>query len=114
MKQMVHRSFVGFAVLALAIVAVPAGAADEVQEPQLPEGQARVVIPVTGMTCGGCCVKIETAVEQLDGIVAAMADYQKGQATVTYVEDKVSVEKIVETINDETSFKASMPEKKDS
>ena len=39
------------------------------------------------------------------------ADYEKGQATVTYENDKVTVKKIVEAINT-TSFEASMPEKK--
>ena len=115
MKMIVVRSLIALMAFAVVASAAHAGTApEEAQEQALPERQARVVIPVTGMTCGGCCVKVETAMEKLDGIVAAMADYQKGQATVTYVEDKVSVEKIVETINDETSFKASMPEKKDS
>lgn len=69
------------------------------------------MIPVMGMTCGNCCVKVETAVGKMDGIMAAKTDYQKGKATVTYVEDKLTVEKIFETISDKTSFKASMSEK---
>ena len=79
---------------------------------ELPEGQANVVIPVTGMTCGACCVKIETAVKGLDGVVAASADYENGNATVTFGEEKVSVETIISTINEKTSFKAEMPEEK--
>jgi copper chaperone CopZ len=103
----------GFAVLALALLAAPAGVADEIQQAPLPEGQVRVVVPVKGMTCGGCCIPVETAVKKLEGVVDATADYEKGQATITYEKDKVTVEKIVDAINT-TSFKASMPEKKDS
>ncbi len=109
MKTIVLRT--GLVIFALAVLAAPAGAAEETPEQELPSGQARVVIPVEGMTCGNCCVKVETVVNELDGIVAAKADYEKGRATVTYVEDKVTVKKIVETINEKSSFKASMPKK---
>ena len=112
MKTSVVRSLIALVAFAVIASAAYAGTAPkETQEQALPEGQARVVIPVTGMTCGGCCVPVETAVKKLDGIVGAKADYEKGQATVTYEKDKVTVEKIVEAINT-TSFKASMPEKK--
>ena len=110
MNNMVLRIFVGMAVVALAVFGAYAGStAAEVEEQQLPEGQARVVISVEGMTCGGCCVPVEAAVKKLEGVVAAKADYDKGQATVTYEKDKVTVKKIVDAINT-TSFKASMPE----
>ena len=114
---MVFRTLPGFVVVvaaALAIFGAHAGTAgNETAEQPLPEGQTRIVIPVKGMTCGGCCVPVETAVKKLDGVVDAKADYEKGLATVTYEKDKLTVEKIVEAIN-KTSFKASMPEKKDS
>ncbi len=111
MKTNVVRSLIALMAFAVMASAAYAGTTPEdAQEQALPEGQARVVIPVTGMTCGACCIKVDTAVKALDGVVAAEADYEEGRATVTYVEDKVTVEKIVETINEKTSFKASMPE----
>ena len=113
MKRIAFGSFAGLMVLALAVMAAYAGPPAETPEQELPDGQARVVVPIEGMTCGSCCNKVETAVKELDGAVATKADYQKGRATVTYVEDKVTVKKIVETINDKTSFKASMPKKTD-
>ena len=73
---------------------------------KLPEGQARAVVPVSGMTCGDCCVKVEAALAKIDGVVDVKADYEKGIATVTYEKDKVDVKQIVETINTKTSFKA--------
>ena len=108
MKKIALLGLTALLFAALAVHAAPEGT--ETQE-ELGPGQARVVIAVEGMTCGGCCVKVETAVKDVDGIVAATADYEKGRATVTYEEEKVTVEKIVETINEKTSFKASMPKK---
>ena len=78
----------------------------------LPEGQAQVELAISGMTCGGCCTKVESAAKELAGVVDAKADYQKGVATVTYETAKVDVDKIVSTINEKTSFKAKAPEKK--
>ena len=111
MKGITLRSLVGLMVFVLVAFGAYAGSESTETEKELPEGQARVVIAVEGMTCGGCCVKVETAVKELEGIMAAVADYEKGMATFTYDEDKVTVEQIVETINTETSFKATMPEK---
>ena len=114
MRTLVFRTLAGLVVVALAVVGAYAGTAEnETAEQQLPDGQTRVVIPVTGMTCGGCCIPVEAVVKKLDGVVDAKADYEKGLATVTYENDKVSVKKIVEAINT-TSFKASLPEKQDS
>ena len=58
-------AFVGC--LTLLLLATPALSAADVGE--LPEGQARAVIPVSGMTCGDCCVKVEAAVAKIDGVV---------------------------------------------
>ena len=95
----------------------PAIAATEINavaDGDLKPGETRVVIPVKGMTCGGCSAAINRAVRKLDGVVEVAADHEKGTATVTYLKDKVTVEQIVEAIN-KTGFKASVPEsRKDS
>jgi copper chaperone CopZ len=98
-------AFLGLTLLLLTPLALSAG-----DEEGLPEGQARTVIPVSGMICGDCCVKVETAVAMIDGVVGVKADYRKGVATVTHVKDRVDVKQIVETINTKTSFKARTPE----
>jgi copper chaperone CopZ len=108
MKTNAVRVLIGLSIVLLAVAGVSAGDAKNV-EPA--EGQAQVILAVEGMTCGGCCTKVETAMNGLEGIVAASADYQEGTATITYETEKVTVEKIVKTINEETSFKASMPKK---
>ena len=99
---------IAFLVFVLLLVSPVVLAGDE---GELEEGQAMAALEVTGMTCGSCCTKVETAVAKLDGVVKVKADYQKGVATVIYEKDKVDVKKIVETINTETSFKAKTSEK---
>ena len=94
-------TLLGLAVLFLASPALVAG-----EEGELPEGQAEASISITGMTCGKCCTKVETAVAELDGVVKVKADYQENVATVVYETEKVDVATIVETINTKTSFKA--------
>jgi len=102
-------AFVGLALLVLASVAVVAG-----DQEKLPEGQAMAAISVTGMSCGACCTKVETAVAKLDGVVKVKADYEKGTAMVVYEKGKTDVDKIVKAINTETSFKATAPKEKTS
>ena len=94
-------AFVGLTLLLLATPALSA-----VDEGELPEGQARAIVPVLGMTCGDCCVKVEAAVAKIDGVVDVKADYEESIAAVTYEKDKVDVKQIVETINTKTSFRA--------
>jgi hypothetical protein len=65
-------TFLGLTLLLLTPLALSAG-----DEEGLPEGQARTVIPVSGMTCGDCCVKVETAVAMIHGVVVVKADYKK-------------------------------------
>ena len=96
----------------LAVLALVAFAGTAVQAGDDKEGQTDVTLAITGMTCGACSTKVETAVNKLEGVVATKADYEAGSATITYVEGKVTVEQIVTTINEKTSFKASVPKPK--
>jgi copper chaperone CopZ len=93
----------------------PASAAEEVASTEatgreLPAGQDRVMIPVAGMTCGGCAASINREVKKLDGILDIEVDHLKGAVTVVRVTNHVTVDQIVEAIN-KTGFKASKPRK---
>jgi copper chaperone CopZ len=99
-----------FFCLALMVLVSAAGFAGDKGE--MAEGHTKASIKVTGMTCGGCCSKVETAVAKLDGVVKVKADYEKGVAMVVYEKDKIDLAQIVETINTKTSFKAKAPEEK--
>ena len=103
-------AFLGLALLVLTSPAVLAG--DHGQK--LPDGQAVAAIEVTGMSCGACCTKVETAVAKLDGVVKVKADYEKGMTKVIYETAKVDVDQIVKAINTETSFKAKAAKEKTS
>ncbi len=76
----------------------------------LSKEETRVVIPVEGMTCGGCASAIHLTLRKLDGVLLAEADPEKGTATVVYEKDKLSLEQIVEAIR-KTGYKALPPDK---
>jgi copper chaperone CopZ len=102
-------AFVGFVLLVLTLPATFAG-----DHGKLPEGQAMAAIEVSGLSCGACCTKVETAVAKLDGVVKVEADYEKGMTQVVYETAKTDVDAIVKVINTETSFKAKAAKEKSS
>lgn len=53
---------------------------------------------VSGMTCGGCEVGVRRVVTKLEGVESVEASYEEEQAVVTYNQDKVTPEQIVEAI----------------
>jgi hypothetical protein len=61
------RNLCGVRMSHLLLLATPALSATDAGE--LPEGQARAIIPVSGMTCGDCRVKVEAAVVKIGGVV---------------------------------------------
>lgn len=68
----------------------------------------QVVLPVKGMTCEGCAVSVKIALKDLEGVKDTEVDTEKGKATVTYIEGKVTVDQIIEAIN-KTGFAAQKP-----
>jgi copper chaperone len=54
---------------------------------------------VAGMTCGGCCVKVEHGLAMLDGVRRAKVDLAPGLATVVIDPDLVSPAQIMSAIN---------------
>jgi copper chaperone CopZ len=56
-----------------------------------PKGK-KIILKIDGMTCGKCPVKIEKALDKMDGIKKARASYRKHQAMVIYDENVVTVE----------------------
>lgn len=68
----------------------------------------RVVLPVEGMTCSGCAISVKMALKDLKGIREAQVDVEKGEAAVTYIEGKVTVDQMIRAINS-TGFTARRP-----
>ncbi|MBL7960396.1 cation transporter [bacterium] len=70
----------------------------------------QVTIPVKGMTCSGCSMHVESVVKKINGISYVKADFKAGEAVVQFDESKTSVSAVVNQINKETSYRASVPD----
>jgi copper chaperone CopZ len=92
-------------VLAVAFTA-PVLAGEKHQKAE--KGDSTTVIPVSGMTCGGCASAIKTAVKKMDGVTSVEVDHEGGKTSVTFNKEMVTVAEIVKTIN-KTGFKATAP-----
>jgi len=53
---------------------------------------------VSGMTCGDCEVGVRLVVKKLEGVESVEASHKQGQAVVSYHQDQVTPEQIVEAI----------------
>ena len=54
----------------------------------LPEGTPWTALHVTGMKCGGCAKKIESALAKVDGVKGVKIDWQAGKVEVAVAEGK--------------------------
>jgi copper chaperone CopZ len=75
---------------------------------QLAPGEVRVKVPVTGMHCGHCAERIETALVAVQGVKSASVSFDGGVAIVVYEKSKVAPSRLVDTING-LGFKAGPP-----
>ena len=61
--------------------------------------EARVELPITGMTCANCAANIErTLNKKVDGVVSASVNFASERAAVAYLPGTVSIEEIVAAI----------------
>ena len=60
---------------------------------------------ITGMTCSGCAVSIQTELEKTEGMRRAEVSYELGEAIVDYDPKVIAPEKIRDVIN-QTGYKA--------
>ncbi|MFO1321817.1 MAG: heavy-metal-associated domain-containing protein [Burkholderiales bacterium] len=56
------------------------------------------MIPVTGMTCGGCVASVTRVVERLAGVRKVDVSLAEAQAVVSFDTDRVSVRSIRDAI----------------
>ena len=54
----------------------------------LPEGTPWTALHVTGMKCGGCAKKIESALAKVDGVKGVKIDWQAGKVEIAVAEGK--------------------------
>ncbi|MDH7482847.1 MAG: heavy metal translocating P-type ATPase [Armatimonadota bacterium] len=60
----------------------------------------KITLPVMGMHCAGCVAKVEKALQELDGVIKATANFALNTATIEYDPNKVKLEDIVRRIED--------------
>jgi copper ion binding protein len=59
---------------------------------------AKVTFSVTGMTCGHCQKRVETALAQVPGVFAAVVDLQDAAAEVDYDDDTATIEELTAAV----------------
>ncbi|MFC7686663.1 copper chaperone CopZ [Ureibacillus sp. GCM10028918] len=60
-----------------------------------------VTLNVSGMSCGHCVKAIEGSVGELAGVDQVKVSLEDAQVTVSFDNEKVSLDKIKETIDDQ-------------
>ncbi len=62
---------------------------------------AQTQINIDGMHCHACEMRIQVALEDLEGVSKAEANHESGLAEVEYDESKVSLDDMIKAIEDE-------------
>jgi len=69
-------------------------------------GDNTAKVKVTGMMCSYSCVsKVNAVINDIDGVKSCSVDFNKGEATVIYDDDKVGSKEIVSVLTEETNYK---------
>jgi len=63
-------------------------------------GDARITLPVEGMTCGACAVTVQKRLLKEPGVKEAVVNYATGKSTVTIDDSRTSVAILVSAVRD--------------
>ena len=76
-------------------------------------GEATAIYKVEGMMCNkNCPMKVNKSLEGVEGVITCNVDFDSKTATVTYDDEKISREKISDTIAKSTYYKVTDADKK--
>ena len=68
-------------------------------------GENTTKIKVDGMQCSySCAGKVQSVVQNIDGVKKSSVDFAKGMATITFDEDKVNRTDIIKYLKKNTSY----------
>ncbi len=70
----------------------------EDQQKGAPANETKVVLKVTGMTCGSCVNGLKTALTGVEGVTGADVDFKAGTATVTCETGKVKPSTLADVV----------------
>ncbi len=59
---------------------------------------AKLTLKVTGMTCGHCQKRVETALGQVPGVFGAVVDLKDARAEVDYDDDDATIEDLTAAV----------------
>ena len=69
-------------------------------------GDNTAKVKVTGMMCSySCASKVNAVINDIDGVKSCSVDFNKGEATVIYDDDKVGSKEIVSVLTEKTDYK---------
>lgn len=60
----------------------------------------KIILPIKGMHCASCVMKIENGLKQCDGVTDAVVNIATEKATVTFDESRVDEGKIKQAIRE--------------
>lgn len=66
-----------------------------------------IVLNIEGMHCEHCAKEVKDVLEKQSGVLSADVSFEKKEATVTCQPGKVSLEKLIEVIENNTEYRAS-------
>ncbi len=108
---MKNHAVILLAAAALGIAAFsPATAAGKAPQSAKAAADAKVIIPVEGLSCASCSFAVRRALKKMDGVKSIVPGPHEDEALVTYDASKVKPEQFVEAINS-LGFKAGTPVK---
>lgn len=56
---------------------------------------ANIKLRITGMTCGHCLAKVQTALKSVSGVYSAIVDLPDGEAEVDFNDDQVTTAQLI-------------------
>ena len=59
---------------------------------------AKLLLKVTGMTCGHCQMSVEKALAQVPGVYGAVVDLRNATAEVDYDDDTATIEELTAAV----------------
>lgn len=98
------------AVLGIAAVSPASAAGKRPQSAKTAAAEAKVIIPVEGLSCASCTFAVRRALKKLDGVKSIERGPHEDEALVTYDASRVKPEQFVEAINS-LGYKAGTPVK---
>lgn len=71
----------------------------------------KVQLDIEGMHCGSCATGIQMYLSNTEGIKEVFVDYEKKKGEVEFDDEKITVDKIIQTV-EELDYKAKEAKKK--